>query len=109
VVFVSVQATFIHANLRWEFGPLRWLLATPQFHHWHHTAERDAVDKNFAVHLPVIDWLFGTHHLPKGKWPEAYGLSDGGQMPEGYLRQFVEPFKPTSAVDPNETSESLSH
>ena len=52
VAFVSVQATFIHANVRFRFGPLRWVLATPQFHHWHHGAEPEAVDKNFAVHLP---------------------------------------------------------
>ena len=64
VVFVSVQATFIHANVRFEFGPLRWLVATPRFHHWHHGTEPEAVDKNFAVHLPVLDWLFGTFHLP---------------------------------------------
>ena len=65
VTFVSIQATFIHANVRFEFGPFRWLLATPQFHHWHHGAERDAIDKNFAVHLPMLDWLFGTSFLPK--------------------------------------------
>ena len=65
---VSVQATFIHANVRFEFGPLKWLVATPQFHHWHHAAEREAIDKNFAVHLPVLDAMFGTMYLP-GRWP----------------------------------------
>jgi sterol desaturase/sphingolipid hydroxylase (fatty acid hydroxylase superfamily) len=94
VVFVSVQATFIHANVRWKFGPLRWVLTTPQFHHWHHGAE--AIDKNFAVHLPLLDWLFGTFHLPKDQWPKAYGLANGRPVPSGYLRQFVHPFLPTS-------------
>jgi len=60
LVLVSAQATFIHANVRFEFGWWRWVLATPQFHHWHHAAEPEAVDKNFAVHLPIIDVLFGT-------------------------------------------------
>ena len=92
-MFVSLQATFIHANVRFEFGPLRWLLATPQFHHWHHGAEREAVDKNFAVHLPVLDWLFGTFHLPKDRWPESYGLAHGKPIPEGYLKQLVHPFR----------------
>jgi sterol desaturase/sphingolipid hydroxylase (fatty acid hydroxylase superfamily) len=93
VVFVSIQATFIHANVRFRFGPLGWIVATPQFHHWHHGAEREAVDKNFAVHLPLLDWLFGTFHLPKDRWPESYGLADGAPIPEGYLRQFVHPFQ----------------
>jgi sterol desaturase/sphingolipid hydroxylase (fatty acid hydroxylase superfamily) len=93
IAFVSIQATFIHANVRFAFGPLRWLLATPQFHHWHHGAEAEAVDKNFAVHLPVLDLLFGTFHLPGDRWPAAYGLADGQALPDGYLRQFVLPFR----------------
>jgi sterol desaturase/sphingolipid hydroxylase (fatty acid hydroxylase superfamily) len=91
VAFVSVQATFIHANVRFEFGPLRWLLATPQFHHWHHSAETEAVDKNFAVHLPVLDWMFGTLYMP-GRWPNSYGIAGGPKPPKGFLRQFVKPF-----------------
>jgi sterol desaturase/sphingolipid hydroxylase (fatty acid hydroxylase superfamily) len=89
-----VQATFIHANVRFEFGWLRWLLATPQFHHWHHSAETVAVDKNFAVHLPALDWLFGTYYLPKGRWPSSYGLTTGLTPPRGYLRQFIFPWLP---------------
>ena len=30
LAFASVQAIFIHANVRLDVGPLRWLLATPQ-------------------------------------------------------------------------------
>jgi sterol desaturase/sphingolipid hydroxylase (fatty acid hydroxylase superfamily) len=97
VTFVSIQATFIHANVRFEFGPLRWILATPQFHHWHHGAERDAIDKNFAVHLPMLDWLFGTFFLPKGRWPTSYGLADGHPLPHGYMRQFLYPLVPRRA------------
>lgn len=92
VAFVSIQATFIHANVRFRFGPLRWLLATPQFHHWHHSAECEAVDKNFAVHLPVLDWMFGTFYLPRDKWPDSYGLASGGPVPAGYVQQLVYPF-----------------
>lgn len=104
VAWVSIQATLIHANVRFEFGPLRWWLATPQFHHWHHAADAEGIDKNFAVHLPLLDWLFGTLHLPNSRWPERYGLSSGERPPEGYLRQFWFPFRrrrPNSA-DRNE-------
>jgi sterol desaturase/sphingolipid hydroxylase (fatty acid hydroxylase superfamily) len=92
VAFVSIQATFIHANVRFRFGPLRWVLATPQFHHWHHGAEPEAVNKNFAVHLPFLDRIFGTCYLPKDRWPESYGLTDGTAVPPGYVRQLVDPF-----------------
>ena len=91
VVVVSLQATFIHANVRLDFGPLRWVLATPQFHHWHHGADREAIDKNFAVHLPVLDLLFGTFYMPGTRWPKTYGVHNNN-VPESYLLQWVYPF-----------------
>ena len=69
VVVVVIQATFIHTNVHWKFRPLRWILATPHFHHWHHSAEPEAIDKNFAVHTLGFDLLFGTYFLP-GRWPK---------------------------------------
>ena len=98
IAIVSLQATFIHANVRFEFGPLKWLVATPAFHHWHHSAEREAVDKNFSVHLPIWDWLFGTLYLPQ-RWPAAYGLADGSSLPPGYLKQLVRPFQQAAQTD----------
>lgn len=89
LVLVSFHAVFIHANVRFRFGWLSWLFATPEYHHWHHTSEPDALDRNFAVHLPVIDRLFGTAHLP-GRWPERYGI-EGDPVPEGWLAQLVYP------------------
>ena len=63
-----------------------------RFHHWHHAREAAAVDRNFAVHLPWIDRLFGTAHLPGARWPAAYGV-DGPAVPDGWLRQLVLPFR----------------
>jgi len=92
VAWVVIQATFIHANVRWRFRSIRWLLATPSFHHWHHSAAPEAVNKNFAVHLPALDWLFGSYYLPD-QWPESYGLLDNSNMPAEYLGQLVYPFR----------------
>jgi lathosterol oxidase len=97
VIFVSVQATFIHSNLRFELRPLRWLLATPRFHHWHHSAAPEAIDKNFAVHLPVLDRVFGTAYLPES-WPESYGVA-GAAVPDGYVPQLVHPFRERRSGD----------
>ncbi len=93
IIFVSIHATFIHANFRIEFGPLRWLLATPRFHHWHHTSDLSLADKNFAVHLPVLDRLFGTYYFPSKQWPEAYGIADGRVPPSGFFAQLAYPFR----------------
>jgi lathosterol oxidase len=94
LVFVSFQAVLIHANVRFRFGPLRWILATPEYHHWHHAAEADAVDVNFAVHVPWLDLAFGTAYLPD-RWPARYGI-EGDPVPEGYLAQVAWPLRGSS-------------
>lgn len=92
VFIVAAQATFIHANVRWEFRRARRLVATPAFHHWHHSADAEAVDKNFAVHTPVWDILFGTYYLPD-RWPGAYGLRGARRVPGRWMTQFIDPFR----------------
>jgi sterol desaturase/sphingolipid hydroxylase (fatty acid hydroxylase superfamily) len=92
VVIVVVQATFIHANVRWELPHVRRVLATPWFHHWHHAAEPQAVDKNFCVHTPLWDWLFGTLHAPP-RWPKAYGLHGRSELPGSWTGQLLYPFR----------------
>ena len=92
VVIVALQATFIHANVRWAFRPVRALVATPAFHHWHHAAEQEAMDKNFAVHTPVWDRLFGTYYLPD-RWPSAYGLLHHRDVPTRWTTQLLYPFR----------------
>ncbi|MEW5685192.1 MAG: sterol desaturase family protein [Pseudomonadota bacterium] len=82
---------FIHANIRWRFGPLEWLIATPGFHHWHHSRD-EHLDRNFASMLPVLDAVFGTLHLPKQQWPSAYGLAS--RKPEAAVSALVEPQRP---------------
>jgi lathosterol oxidase len=90
VFLVAAQATFIHANVRWTLTPLRRIVATPAFHHWHHSADDEARDKNFAVHTPLWDLVFGTYYLPN-HWPTRYGLQRGRRVPAGWLRQLLYP------------------
>lgn len=92
IVLVGVQAVFVHANVGLNFGPLNYLVVTPQFHHWHHSDDRAATDTNFAVHLPLLDLMFGTFHLPKGEWPTSYGVI-GKPLPDGIISQTLHPFR----------------
>ena len=91
VGFVYVYSSLVHANLRGNFDWLGRFLVTPRFHHWHHAIEPEAVDKNFAIHFPWLDRLFGTHLLPRGKWPSGYGVPE--EVPQGYRAQALYPFR----------------
>lgn len=65
-------AYMVHANIRLSFGPLWWLLASPQYHRIHHSVEPQHFDKNFAVWFPLWDILFGTAYRPKpGEYPKT--------------------------------------
>ncbi|GLS45738.1 sterol desaturase family protein [Methylobacterium brachythecii] len=92
ILIVYVYSAFIHANVSGSFGWLEKLVVVPRFHHWHHGEEREAIDVNFAIHFPVIDKIFGTHHMPEGRWPKGYGIK-GHPVPRGYWRQFLYPFQ----------------
>ena len=92
LLIVYIYSAFIHANLRWNLGPIEKLLVVPRFHHWHHGVEREAIDVNFAIHFPIFDRLFGTYHMPESRWPEGYGIG-GHPVPRGYWRQFLYPFR----------------
>ena len=92
VFLVAAQATFIHANVRSQFRAIEKVIVTPSFHHWHHSAEPEAVDKNFAVHTPIWDLLFNTYYLPQ-RWPHAYGLAHGRDVPTRWIGQLVYPFR----------------
>ncbi len=97
LVFVAFHAIFVHANVRFTFGRAAWVIGTPRFHHWHHSAQPEAVDKNFAIHLPMIDRLFGTLYLPADGWPSAYGIA-GSAVPNNYVAQMVFPFTSRSVA-----------
>jgi sterol desaturase/sphingolipid hydroxylase (fatty acid hydroxylase superfamily) len=84
------QSVLIHANVRIGFGPLRRLFASPEFHHWHHSSDREARDRNFAGQLSFLDVLFGTLHMPRGQMPTTYGLDR--PMPQRYAFQLLYPF-----------------
>jgi sterol desaturase/sphingolipid hydroxylase (fatty acid hydroxylase superfamily) len=86
-----VTGIFLHANVRWRWRPLHRVVITPEFHHWHHTAERNAIHSNYSVFLPLWDQLFGTYHMPRDRRPEHYGIDE--PMPRGIMAQLRYPLR----------------
>lgn len=99
VVAGTAWGFFIHANLRWRFGWLEWLVATPAFHHWHHTLDGH-VNKNYAAMLPWLDRIFGTFHLPARQWPARYGTDTpvGDTLGEQLVRPLLPAAPPREPV-----------
>ncbi|MGB7182592.1 MAG: sterol desaturase family protein, partial [Burkholderiaceae bacterium] len=91
VTFAALQAITIHCYLGLPFGPVKYLLVTPQFHHWHHSSEKPAIDTNYSAHTPLFDRLFGTYHMPDAHWPADYGTTQ--RLPRTYWGQLLYPFR----------------
>ncbi len=92
IIIVGFQAVFNHANVHLPWGPLRYVIVTPDFHHWHHSSDTAAIDRNYAAHYAFIDYLFGTAVRGQKGFPERYGVV-GDYMPDGFVRQQMFPFR----------------
>lgn len=87
------HAMLLHSNTRLRFGWLEKIVATPAFHHWHHT-KNGPIDRNFAGQLAIFDKIFGTYLDTRdqvSQTPKSYGITD--PMPDNYFGQLVYPFR----------------
>ena len=90
-IFSSAIAFFIHANIRVRFPVLKWIIATPEFHRWHHDRYPQKYAQNLAVQLPILDYIFGTLHMPEHEQPKLYGTKLNTTT--NYFNHLIYPFK----------------
>jgi sterol desaturase/sphingolipid hydroxylase (fatty acid hydroxylase superfamily) len=101
-VFETIYPKFYHANVKLNFGRLRYLLVTPQSHRVHHAVAPEYRDRNFGYIFSVWDRLFGTQHPDSASYPET-GIADPAYPLEAdrrphalamdFLRQLIYPFE----------------
>lgn len=95
--FNMAYSLMVHANLNWSFGPLRYVLASPVFHRWHHSADPEAAGKNLAPTFPFIDLIFGSFYMPRDKQPLQLG-APGADVPQSVWGQMRYPFVQARAL-----------
>ena len=87
-----ILGLFFHANVRVRWRWLDRLVANPEFHHWHHANESDAIGHNYAPALPVWDQVFGTFFMPKSaRRPQHYGVDE--PMPATLIGLLTHPLR----------------
>jgi len=81
---------FVHADVRIDFGPLKYVIVTPQYHRIHHSLERRHFDMNFSDRLTLWDFLFGTMYTRFDDYPatgvEGYPVEEATCRPAALLR-----------------------
>lgn len=91
--FLLLFNMYLHANVRVNLGPLRYVFATPAFHRWHHQADAVRAPRNLAGLFPFIDVAFGTFYLSAGRAPQGFGAGHdvGETMGQQLMHPFVSP------------------
>lgn len=65
-----------HSHIWVYFGPvISRIIMSPAQHQIHHSSLPRHIDKNFAEHWALFDWLFGTLYLPHGREDLKLGLA----------------------------------
>jgi sterol desaturase/sphingolipid hydroxylase (fatty acid hydroxylase superfamily) len=104
VPFQIFMSGFVHADVDWDLGPFKYVIASPVFHRWHHTDVARGGEMNFAPTFPIIDIIFGTFYMPKDAKPDAFGVDDPN-FPKSIEGQMIYPFvKPADGDAPAQTA-----
>ncbi|MER8041794.1 sterol desaturase family protein [Streptomyces sp. NPDC094032] len=80
-LFTIVQGYFVHANIEVRLGPFNHVLASPEQHRLHHSADV-AEAGHFGVDLSVWDRLFGSFTWRPDRQPAVVGVQDPASFPE---------------------------
>ena len=81
-----------HANLGWNYGPLKYLLNSPKMHIWHHAKELPVrTGVNFGLTLSIWDYLFKTNYIPHSGKDIELGFEGDENFPKGFINQELYP------------------
>ncbi|MBZ0326763.1 MAG: sterol desaturase family protein [Altibacter sp.] len=85
-----------HANLGWDYGPLRYLFNNPKMHIWHHAKKLPSNVKygvNYGLTLSIWDYLFKTNHVPSDGRDIELGFKGDETFPKDFITQELYPLK----------------
>jgi sterol desaturase/sphingolipid hydroxylase (fatty acid hydroxylase superfamily) len=101
VMLRQLAESLSHANVRLDFGRVgERLMVSPRFHRIHH-GELSAGEhgRNYAVLLPIWDWMFGTADFDRRSYPRTGDPNAPESLATGgWVRQQVDGFRELGKV-----------
>jgi len=85
-----------HSNLKFNYGPLKYIFNNPILHLHHHAYSVPNKFKkgvNFAISLSVWDYIFKTNYVPNSDGETKLGYLGDHSMSEGFFGQLLYGFK----------------
>ncbi len=74
-IFYNWYTKMTHANIKTNFGILRYVLVTPQSHRIHHSFAPEHRNKNLGILFSIWDFMFGTQYRKYDEYPDS-GIED---------------------------------
>ncbi|RFC54506.1 sterol desaturase family protein [Brumimicrobium aurantiacum] len=100
IVYTSAVAIghLNHANIGWDYGPLKYIFNNPKMHIWHHAKElpkSHPYGMNYGISLSIWDYLFKTNYIPYDGRDIELGFEDDEHYAKGFFQQLIAPFRKT--------------
>ena len=94
--FAIVIGHLNHANIGWDYGPLKYILNNPKMHIWHHSKalpKEHPYGMNYGITLSVWDYLFNTNYIPYDGRDIELGFENDERYNTNFFKQLIEPFR----------------
>lgn len=79
-----------HANVMFDYGPLKYILNNPKMHIWHHYITMPDSHKNgvnFGISLSIWDYIFRTNYIPSDGRDIELGFGSIKEFPRTFMKQ----------------------
>ena len=79
-----------HANVMFDYGPLKYILNNPKMHIWHHYITMPESHKNgvnFGISLSIWDYIFRTNYIPSDGRDIELGFGSIKEFPRTFMKQ----------------------
>jgi len=89
-----LHTIYLHADVPWTLGPLRYVLVSPRMHRRHHQVSVHGEGCNFAGMFSLLDHAFGTWQDPEEEFEGGGAIRcgvDGRSIPETLAGQLADP------------------
>lgn len=92
-IFGTLIGHLNHANLNWDYGPLKVVFNHPKMHIWHHDYDGDEKSTvNFGIIFSFWDILFGTAKFSDAP-PAKLGFDGVETFPRDFFSQMAWPLR----------------
>ena len=91
-IFGTLIGHLNHANLKWDYGILKYLFNSPHMHLYHHAYDAPKQGQNFAIIFSCWDWIFRTAYSPSTACSKI-AFPGVDTMPRDFFSQLIWPFQ----------------